>query len=232
MMMKVMFSISILLLVLACSSWAYEENFDTGEAEGWKVNTGGWEVDDGEYVCAQGGANEYTFFEESVNNADWKDYTFEVQVKPVSGSYAGVLFRVQEPSAVGGGWNTGKFYYWLIGITASGEAGYSKVWKAMGGKETVLDVAADTLKQGEWNDVKIELAGDNVKIYLRGVLQKEFTQDDFDGDRYDYGGIGLAAYSAEMHFDNVKVAGVGTAAVDSAGKLTTTWGHLKAACSL
>jgi len=234
--MKRVLVIFIFLLVFVCSLWAYEENFDTGEAKGWIVITGSWGVEDGEYACVQGTDNDFSFFKESIGNTDWVDYTYEVQVKPVAGPYVGVLFRVQE-TGIGGpfpDWHTGKFYHWLIGVTPNGAVGYSMVWKALVEEETVLDVAGNTLMLDEWNDVKVEIAGDNIELYLRDKLQKKFTQSDIIGDPYDYGGIGLCGFGSEPHFDNVKVEGPGIPgmAVDPAGKLTTTWGHLRYTRSL
>ena len=53
--MKGFFYVLLFLMVFACSSWAYEENFDSGEAVGWVANTGNWYVDDDVYVCGMGG---------------------------------------------------------------------------------------------------------------------------------------------------------------------------------
>ena len=229
--MRVTIFVSVFLLALAFSSFAYEENFDSGAADGWTANTGTWTVENGEYSVAAGDANEYSFLDEGMNNTDWADYTFEVKVKPTAGPYAGVLFNVQEAGEGGGGWTSGKFYYWLIGITADGSVGYSTLWKALGGSEGSVPLEEpSTLILNEWNDVKVEIAGDSIKLYLRGELQKEISQSaDYASDPHTYGGIGLAAYTAAVSFDDVKVTGAGGAtAVESVGKLATTWGSLKA----
>ncbi len=221
-----------MLLVTIYPVMAYEENFDKGEAKGWKPVTGSWNVKNKEYFCTVGADNDYTFFEESVGNKSWIDYTFTVNIMPISASnYAGVLFRVIETGKGGPhpGWSTGKFYYWLIGI-GNGSPGYSVIWKAMGGPEANIEgTNGNTLKSGEWNEVKVEVTGSdkpNMKLYLNGKLQKDFTDS---SQPHGYGGIGLAGFISEVHFDNVKVEGQGIpgSAVSSYGKLALTWGYVK-----
>lgn len=215
------FSCISLVLILAHSSWAYEEDFDTGEAEGWEDTSAGksWVVEDKAYHQPDAGpVNVFACY--AINDEKWKDYTFEVQVKP-TGSYAGVLFRVKDAGAGGTSWATGDFLYWLIGIGGD----YSKLWDAPAGA-AVHDTPADTLIPGEWNDIKVVAEGNDFAMYLNGKEQKKYTDE---SGEHDFGGIGLATYNAEAFFDNIKVEGSGIpgAGVDSAGKLTTTWGGLR-----
>ena len=68
--------------------------------------------------------------------------------------------------------------------------------------------------------------GNEFTMYLNGKEQKVYT-DNSGG--HDFGGIGLATYTASAFFDNVKAEGPGLPgmAVGSAGKLAVTWGSLK-----
>jgi len=212
-----------MVLVFALSVWAYEENFDSGRAEGWVDTSPGqsWVVDEDQYHQPDAGpVNVYACY--AINDSRWTDYTFEVQINP-TGNYAGVLFRVKDAGAGDTSWSSGDFLYWLIGINV---AGYSILWDAPAGA-AVHDANADTLNSGEWNDVKVVATGSDFVMYLNGEEQKRYT----DNSGHDFGGIGLATYSAEAFFDNVKVDGpnIPGAAVSSAGKLTTMWGRLKAA---
>ena len=216
------------VISLALSAWAYDENFDTGRAERWVDSSQGqsWTVDKKQYQQPDAGpVNVFTAY--AINDNKWKDYTFEVQINPVSVSnYAGVLFRVKDAGQGDTSWSTGDFLYWLIGIGGS----YSKLWDAPAGA-AVHDADADTLKSGEWNDVKVVATGNDFVLFLNGKEQKKYTDK---SGTHDFGGIGLATYSAEAFFDNVKVDGPGIpgAAVNFAGKLTTAWGHIKAGPSL
>jgi len=140
-----------IMLTTSFSVWSYEENFDSGEAVDWVDASAGksWEVEKKEYHQPDtGNVNVFTCY--AVDDKKWKDYTFEVQIKPISVSnYAGVLFRVKDPGAGGTSWSTGDFLYWLIGIGGS----YSKLWDAPAGA-AVHDTDGDTL------------------IYIRGVERR------------------------------------------------------------
>lgn len=221
--MKRIVFICILSIVLAFAhtSWAYEENFDTGEAIDWEDTSTEqtWVVeDDAYYQPDTSQVNVFACYE--INNDVWKDYTFEVQMMP-TGEYAGVLFRVKDASPGGTSWNSGNFLYWLIGVGGN----YSKLWDAPA-SAAVEDTPGDTLEAGEWNDVKVVAAGNEFTMYLNGKEQKKYTDE---SGEHDFGGIGLATYNAEAFFDNVKVEGPGILgmAVEPINKLTATWGQLK-----
>ena len=204
-------------------SLAYEENFDKGKAEGWKDTSAGksWVTEEGAYHQPDAApVNVFAFY--AINDSKWKDYTFEVQIRPITASnYAGVLFRVKAAGAGGTSWATGDFLYWLIGIGGN----YSKVWDAPSGK-AVDETPGDTLKPGEWNDVKVVAKAKEFVMYLNGKEQKKYTDE---SGKHDFGGIGLATYNADAFFDNVKAEGPGLPgmAVNLTGKLTITWGGLK-----
>jgi len=211
------------LMVFVHLSIAYEENFDKGKAEGWIDSSAGksWVLKEKAYHQPDTApVNVFTFY--AINDIKWKDYTFQVQIKPVSSNnYAGVLFRVKNAGLGGASWATGDFLYWLIGIGGN----YSKIWDAPSGK-AVHETPGDTLKSGEWNDVKVVTKGKEFVMYLNGKEQKKYTDE---SGNHDFGGIGLATYNAEAFFDNVKVEGSGIPgmAVGFADKLTITWGGLR-----
>ena len=213
-----------IMLVFALSVWAYDENFDSGKAEGWVDSSAGesWQVDKKAYYQPDAApVNVYACY--AVNDKKWKDYTFEVQINP-TGNYAGVLFRVKNAGPGDTSWSQGDFLYWLIGINV---AGYSILWDAPAGA-AVHDAAGDTLKSGEWNDVKVVAQGSDFIMSLNGKEQKKYT--DTSGE-HNFGGVGFATYQASASFDNIKVDGPGIpgAAVAPDNKLTTVWGRLKTA---
>jgi len=222
---------AILMISSAFTAKAYEENFDDGKAEGWQFVSGEWKIEDGaltqfEIAGKGGGEARNRAAAYAVGDKSWKDYTFEVKIKPISaGNYAGVMFRVAKISGGGDG-NTfnaaSQYYYWLIGIGGT----YSKIWQAPLGA-ALEQTPGDTLKSGEWNDVKVEMYGQNVKLYLNGKLQKDFNFP--KSAQIEFGGIALATYNASASFDEVKVEGPGIPglSVSSKGKLTVLWGKLK-----
>lgn len=221
-------------LISFISIWAaeaYEENFDDGKADDWELVSGDWRVEDGaltqfEVVGKGGGEARNRAAAYAVGDEAWKDYTFEVKIKPISASnYAGVMFRVAKINGGADGNtfnNASQYYYWLIGIGGT----YSKIWQAPLGS-ALEQTPGDTLRSGEWNEVKVEMYGQNVKLYLNGKLQKDF--DIPKSAQIEFGGIALATYNASASFDDVKVEGPGIPgmAVSLGGKLATLWAELK-----
>jgi hypothetical protein len=135
------------------------------------------------------------------------------------------MFRVQTLKAGkdGNTFGSSHYYYWLIGIGGN----YSKIWQSPSG-QALEQNPGKTLQSGKWNEVKVEMVDQNVKLYLNGKLEKDF---DFPKDfQLNYGGIALATYNASAIFDDVKVEGPGipTFPVSPKEKLATSWGALKA----
>lgn len=207
---------------------AFVENFDDGKADKWQEVSGEWSVEKGEYVQAEetgkgGGEARNRASGYAVGNKDWKDYTFSVKIRPISpNNYAGVMFRVSalDPGTDGNTFNNkSTYYYWLIGIGGN----YSKIWQAPA-LRALEETPGDTLKPNTWNEVKVEMKGQNAKLYLNGKLQKDF---DFpESVRIEHGGIALATYNASASFDDVRVEGVGLS-VSKLNKMTGLWGYIK-----
>lgn len=223
--------IGLVMLVPLWKVEAYEENFSDGKADNWVVASGDWKVENEEYVQQEvvgkgGGEARNRAAAYAVGDSKWKDYTFEVKIKPISSSnYAGVMFRVAKIDGGPDGntfRNTSQYYYWLIGIGGT----YSKIWQAPSG-QALEETQGDTLEVGEWNDLKVEMYEQNVKLYLNGKEQKDF---DFPkAVQIESGGIALATYNASASFDDLKVEGPGIPglAVTPRRKLASIWGEIK-----
>lgn len=226
--------IKVLLIVILMISFSsvvgycvFIENFDDGKADKWLEVSGEWKVEKGEYIQSEaskgGGEARNRASGYAVGDKSWVDYTFTVRINPISSTnYAGVMFRVAslDGGAEGNTFNNkSTYYYWLIGIGGN----YSKIWQAPVLK-ALEETPGDTLKAGSWNEVKVDMKGQNAKLYLNGKLQKDFK---FPADvQIDFGGIALATYNASASFDDVKVEGVGLA-VSPQDKLATLWGGIK-----
>ncbi len=216
---------SLLPMTVYC---IFIENFDDGKADKWLEVSGEWKVEKGEYVQAAavdkgGGEARNRASGYAVGDKNWVDYVFSVRINPISSNnYAGVMFRVGslDGGADGNTFNNkSTYYYWLIGIGGN----YSKIWQAPALK-ALEETPGDTLKANSWNEVKVDMKGQNAKLYLNGKLQKDFK---FPADvQIDFGGIALATYNASASFDDVRVDGVGLA-VDPKNKITSLWGEIK-----
>jgi len=229
----VMKKIALLFIPLFCwlpisslaQSWS--KNFDDGKANDWVVVTGNWQVDNKEYCQSEMGANRYSFY--AVGEKSLVDYVFEVRIKPISGPYAGVIFRAMEtgPGGPAPNWSKGHFYSWLIGT--SGGIGYSKIWKALLGAEAMIEgTDGENLKIGEWNDVRVDVKGKNIEYYLNRKLQKRLDDND---NPILTGGVGLQAYDSQVCFDDATLNGPGdpgsSHSIHPKGKLALTWAKIK-----
>jgi hypothetical protein len=218
--------------VAAPSAVGFQEDFGDGVANDWQVASGKWKVKDGAYVQEEGdpgvdnARNRASGY--AVGDKKWLDYTFQVKVKPlVAGGYAGVMFRVTRLGAAADGNTFGavsEYYYWLIGIGGT----YSKIWQAPAG-QALEEAPGDTLTMDKWSDLKVEMKGQRVRLFMNGKQQKDFTFP--AAVRIESGGIALATYNAKAAFDDVEVSGDGipSLAVGPAGRLPLAWAVLRRA---
>jgi hypothetical protein len=171
------------------------DDFSDGDHSDWtKTGIGGaganWTVENGQLSIT-----DYSVASDSQSiafkgNTGWTDYIYSVDVMPQAGNYAGIYFR---DTAYGNG------YWWLIGITGAGEAGYNNFnW--------IEYNASTTLKMGQWNNLRVKVTGSdpvNVKLYMDGVKVKEVNLA--GANAKPTGRIGVMNYDSHVHFDNVNV---------------------------
>ena len=116
-------------------------------------------------------------------------------------------------------------------------------WRAsVGGTWTVLcETAPGLVKKGEWTNVVVLGDKKNFKIFVNGEeeMQSDYQETDGGNATYHFGGEGgesyagaideAAVFTRALSDDEINkyLDGIQAAAVDSRGKLTTVWGHLK-----
>ena len=185
------------------------------DAEGWKAANGNWTVEDGVYKVSKGAAAEHSL----VGETNWDDYTIEAKIRIDSGSWAGLAFRAKSEM---------EYYVYYFNVPDN----KTELWKhtagAWGNRQNLAQIPAVggvKITNGDWIDMKIEVAGDTFTLHINGKKQKE----DKDAS-YAAGQVGVWAWETAASFDDFTVEGKNikdTLAVDPTLKLTTTWGRLK-----
>lgn len=189
--------------------------FDS-DSDDWKVANGNWSVTDGVYQLTKGGAAEHTL----VGESSWSDYTIEAKVRIDDGNWAGIAFRAKSEM---------EYYVYYFNVPDN----KTEFWKHTAGGWTSRTNLAQIpaaggveIKNGEWIDMMIEVAGDTFTLYINGEKQSD-NQD----PSYDSGQVGAWAWQTAVSFDDFRVTSdeiedSGTP-VEPKDKLATTWGRIK-----
>jgi len=125
------------------------------------------------------------------NTNEWTDYAFESRIRIVKGAVH-ILAR----------WNNGNFYAAFLN-PAGNEVRFAewdrKEYIAFGGNEYHVPI-------NKWVDVRFELQGDNLSIYIDNELADSTKRTSY------YNG-GIAYYMGggeEIHFDDIRVWELGS----------------------
>ena len=164
-----MFALGFVLLT-SLSSIAQSDMslFNGKDISGWKVyGTEKWYVEKGELICESGPDKQYGYF---ATDLEFKDFELTLQFKQESNGNSGVFFHSQIEGTMISGWqaevapinlHSGGIYEsygrgWLIQPTVD--------------KEKVL-------KEGDWNDMKVRVKGNEVTTWLNGVQMITLTDE-------------------------------------------------------
>jgi hypothetical protein len=173
----------------------FQDDFDDGNADGWTVLSGSWNVVNGEYICQLSG-RDVRGTSEAGEDA-WADYTVEVDIKIVDGIDAGVDVRRSEDS------------HYSVNLRRSGTPSSPdlRLWKYDEGQSTLLvDIPLD-LRANTWYSVRISLVGANIQVFIDDSQVINYTDS---SSPITHGKIGLVGWTGSwdtsiVHFDNVLV---------------------------
>lgn len=123
----------------------------TAGTQGWKLLGGDWKVEAKTLRQSKLGEN----IRAVAGDKGWKDYTFSLKARKLAGAEGFlILFRVQDENQKSW-WNIGGWGNSRHAIEIGGEVGQS---------------VPGQIETGRWYDIRIELAGSNIKCYLDGKL--------------------------------------------------------------
>lgn len=188
--------ILISLLISYQALQAQIELFNGENLEGWTIHgTEKWYVEDGLLVCESGPENAYGYLS---TEEHYEDFELSLAFKQEANGNSGVFFRSTVSGVIVNGWQVevappGKH---SGGIYES----YGRGWliKPTPEKEKHL-------KMGEWNTMKIIVAGDRVQTFLNGHSMVDITDEKIGNGSggialqiHDGGGIKVKWKSIEL----------------------------------
>ena len=180
-------------------SWNFDELADGALPDGAEVLSqtqfGGWSAraeagtpSEPNALC-QTGMGEFPAI--ALGEAVLGDLVMSSRFKPISGRVdqaAGLIFRIQD----------GGNYYIL---RANALEGNVNLYKYAGGRRSLLKEGPAEVRSGEWQELRVEVAGNHFRGLLNGVPVVEATDDDYPAGRV---GLWTKADSVTC-FDDVTV---------------------------
>jgi hypothetical protein len=151
-----------LLAVIAFSTYAQksEKLFNGKDLTGWKIyGTEKWYVEKGELICESGPDKQYGYF---ATEKEFKDFELTVKFKQESNGNSGVFFHSQIDGTTVSGWQAEVAP--LNNHTGGIYESYGRGWLIQPAPEK-----EKLLKEGEWNELKIRVKGDEVTTWLNGT---------------------------------------------------------------
>jgi len=165
-----------------------------GIVPGWALEAGSWIIENGEY-SGEG--------DRSASVGIWSDFTLEAKIKTIT---PGEHFDYET------GWinfrytNKQNRYYFLIHTN-----GDIELSKYLNGTRSNLARKSTSYNPLNWNTIKIITSSNNIKIYVNGTLEMDYTDAT---QPIGYGKIALESYFCHAHYDNISIA---------SGQTTTTY---------
>ena len=235
-----MIGVTLFLLVTSAWSGTLKDNFDDGNADGWRMFKGRannspidqsaqWVVERRELVSTSKDVCTFSSIF-GIGDNTWKDYEFECQfrienvfpdgcgtVSPLVGF--GVHFDNPDEFIINGldvvVLEIGDVFNRLI-CERFFQGGYTDVGK----------VGNISIEQGEWYTARTVAKGNRYQMFINNRLLCD-TKNNLP----DAGAIGLMGKNCEVHFDNIIVTGDDipdrNLAISQQNKLATTWGQIR-----
>lgn len=169
----------------------YSDNFDDGNSDGWITFGGDWTVADMKYTVANSDIDMKTI----VANSHYTDFTYETDVvvnRDDTWSDSGLIFRANDVTN-----NLDGYRGYYAGISADRN---KVILGKCDNKWIEIDAKNMTINKGETYHLKVEVIGNNIKVYINNVLKISTSDTTFVS-----GHIGLRSFKTQAIFDNVNV---------------------------
>ncbi|WP_145146205.1 family 16 glycoside hydrolase [Paenibacillus xylanexedens] len=197
-MMVLALSISLVLSLglihpAQASEWS-QDTFENGDTQ-WTSTGGSWSVvqDQGNAVYYQSGKSEGR---SSAGDVEWSDYAVAADVKVVD-------FNGSTRTYVAGRYTDANNYYAASLYNSGG--GKLEIRKKVNGSTTTLATKLDyKLAVDTWYNVKLEMSGPSINMYVNGVLELSATDTDMTK-----GSAGLVTLKSIVMYDNVTISNIG-----------------------
>jgi len=160
--------LGILILGSFCTSQEKEVLFNGNDLTGWKIyGTEKWYVEEGLLICESGPDKKYGYL---ATEKFYKNFDLSLEFKQEANGNSGVFFRSTIEGTKITGWqcevappdhDTGGIY-----------ESYGRGWL-----KQIEPERENILKPGEWNKLRIRVAGDRVQTWLNGEPMVDFTDE-------------------------------------------------------
>lgn len=145
----------------------------------------------------------------SAGSSTWSDYSVQADVKIDS-------FNGTNRTYLCGRYGDGNNYY--AASLSNSNGGTLEIRKKVGGSATTLSSKTDyPLSTGTVYNVKLELSGSTLNMYVNGILQLTATDSSLSS-----GAVGLIAFKTAAKFDNVIVSDASTSTPTATPTATAT----------
>jgi hypothetical protein len=149
----------VCVLLIGCKAQSSNKIFNGQSLDGWTVHgTEKWYVEDGNLVCESGPDKGYGYL--STNKA-YKDFILSLKFKQESNGNSGVFIRSNiEGTKISG---------WQVEVAPPGHH-TGGVYESYGREWLIKPKPEDEkhIKEGDWNDLKIKVVGDELTSWLNG----------------------------------------------------------------
>ncbi|WP_186816383.1 alpha-L-arabinofuranosidase C-terminal domain-containing protein [Cellulomonas aerilata] len=203
----------------------YAEDFSDGAAD-WTPERGTWAVTDGRYVQSSTTVEDARSLAPDAYGQDWTNYSFELEATKLAGN---------EGFLVGFAANGAQdFYWWNLGGWGNTR---SVLERADGARQGEVAAKEDVqLVTGQTYDIRVEVDGPTVRLFLDGELHLEYsdavptevlhhvvTRDtETDDLLVKVVNSSPATIATDVSITDVEVEGTGTAIEMTADSLTAT----------
>ncbi len=175
------------LLAMASTAQSGKNLFNGKNLEGWTTHgTEKWYVENGELVCESGPDKGYGYLS---TNEPYQDFVLTLKFKQEANGNSGVFIR----SGIEGT----KISGWQVEVAPQGKH-TGGVYESYGRGWLIKPRPEDEqfLKQGEWNEMKIRMKGDELTTWLNGHQMIQLKDEKIGAGRgfialqiHDGGGI-------------------------------------------
>lgn len=158
----------LIFSLFVTGSFAQKKLFNGKDLRGWTIHgTEKWYVEKGELLCESGPDKQYGYLS---TNKSYKDFILTLQFKQVANGNSGVFFRSSIEGVKISGWQVEVAP--LNNHTGGIYESYGRGW-------LIQPIPDDEkfLKPDEWNNLKIQVKGDEVTTWLNGH-QMVFIKDE------------------------------------------------------
>jgi hypothetical protein len=208
------FALTVFLVLSSSFAWSLLYDFENAKQEKeWKVLDGEGKIDNGRYVLKNTDSSSGIAV---IGDMTWTDCTIKCKAMLVKGSQDNIGFV----------WRTAaNNMFYVISVRLDQQIGYcgciNGAW--MNGGAPINLQPFSTVVEKDY-ELKLTVKGNVFQFFIDGKDMGEWKDD-----QLKTGMIGIRVWGATMSIDNFDISGPGipASAVESKGKLASTWANIK-----